>query len=305
METKSVVVVLSSYNGEKYIAEQIDSILSQQNVNLKLLIRDDGSTDSTLKIITDYKHTHPEKIYLIADKNVGFAKSFITATNQALKLFPNARYFAFADQDDYWLPNKLETGIDRLQSFNQKIPALYCSNLSVVDANLNFINKLRPQITIPLTKAQSLVYNLGVGCTMVFNRCAADLLSNNFIPQCKYHDFYLFQICRFCGNVVYDNDSYIQYRQHGKNQIGGHIGLLNNFANRFKFKSLDRICQNEASALLYGIGDLLSAEDRLLISDFSMLHSSFIRRIKYFFSSKYNIPTNKFFTKLKILLGTI
>ena len=65
METKSVVVVLSSYNGEKYIAEQIDSILSQQNVNLKLLIRDDGSTDSTLKIITDYKHTHPEKIYLI------------------------------------------------------------------------------------------------------------------------------------------------------------------------------------------------------------------------------------------------
>ena len=305
METKSIVVVLSSYNGEKYIAEQIDSILSQQNVDLKLLIRDDGSKDSTLKILEDYNHSHPDKIYIVADRNVGFAKSFLAATNQALKLFPNTKYFAFADQDDCWLPNKLETGIVQLQHFSQNVPALYCSNLSVVDANLNFIHKLRPHISTSLTKEQSLIYNLGVGCTMIFNRCAAELLYNSFPPQCKYHDFYLFQICKFCGNVTYDNDSYIQYRQHGKNQIGGHVGVLSNFVNRLKFKSLDRICQNEASALLYGIGKLLSDEDRLLISDFLMLHNSFKRRIKYFFSSKYNLSTNNFFTKLKILLGTI
>ena len=98
----TVQVLMSTYNGERYIRRQIDSIMAQTGVEVYLLIRDDGSEDSTVSIIQEYVEQYPDRIQIVIGKNIGWKKSFI----QLLRMAGNFDYYAFADQDDYWFPDK-------------------------------------------------------------------------------------------------------------------------------------------------------------------------------------------------------
>ena len=129
----SVCVLMSTYNGEKYIKEQLDSILSQVGVELSVLIRDDGSSDSTLSIIKDYAEQNKNIKYYVGE-NIKPAQSFIDLIFNS----PDADYYALSDQDDVWDKDKLKCAIDLLQATNPDKPAMYHSNLRIVDGDLNF-----------------------------------------------------------------------------------------------------------------------------------------------------------------------
>lgn len=177
MNTKSVQVVMSTYNGEKYLKEQIDSILSQEGVDVRLYIRDDGSSDRTTDILASYQEHKNVKIE--KGNNLGFAKSFLTALDEC----DEADYYAFSDQDDVWEKDKLSTAIEILEEESQSTPLLYCSALQRVDENLNPLHVqsyhgLRINLPSMLTRGRL------AGCTFVFNNTLRNLVKNaNYIEK--------------------------------------------------------------------------------------------------------------------------
>ena len=129
---KKVLVLLSTYNGEKYLREQLDSVLSQEGVDVSLLIRDDGSKDGTINILKEYSAKLNVDYYEGANR--GPSESF----HDLLLHAQGYDYYAFCDQDDDWHKDKLRTAVERLEQMNQEAPILYCCNLNVVDENLKY-----------------------------------------------------------------------------------------------------------------------------------------------------------------------
>ncbi len=156
----SVAVLMSTYDGQRFLKEQIDSVLIQQNVCLTLFVRDDGSNDDTLQIIKSYG----ERVVFLRGTNVGVGNSFMTVLQAAGQDFD---YYAFCDQDDIWLPDKLYKGISSICLYDE--PACYCSNQILVDSEGNKIrNHYIEQIDTGYM--QILNDNQVYGCTMLWNK---------------------------------------------------------------------------------------------------------------------------------------
>lgn len=220
-----VQVLLSSYNGEKFISEQIDSILEQKDVEVKILIRDDGSSDSTLDIIAKY---HNDNIEVIKANNVGATKSFF----ELIRLAGDADYYAFSDQDDVWLDYKLSAAVNKLKD-HDNIPAVYCSNTLLVDSNLNLIKKENKKPKISLESA--LIKNYATGCTVVFNKELMKFLKMNTNVDVPYHDWWVNLVALSIGGVsIFDDNAYIKYRQHGNNVVGGSGSFWLKWKSRLK-----------------------------------------------------------------------
>ena len=217
MELSRVLVLISTYNGEKYIKEQLESIENQEGVRVSILIRDDGSTDKTIDIINDFIVQHPN-INLISDCNIGYAKSFMTLVRIASN--EDFDYFAFCDQDDVWCSNKLSTAISNICNYNDR-PALYLSQAIIVDENLNPMKSSFHKRIVALGPA--LEHNFAIGCTMVFNKKLCDLCNTDFEKMnltCG-HDSWVFLVALATGSFVFfDENGYVKYRQHGKNASG-------------------------------------------------------------------------------------
>ena len=131
-----VIICMSTYNGEKYVKEQIESLLNQTYKNLEIYVRDDGSKDNTINILEEYEKNN--KIHFIKGNNVGVVKSFYECLKEA---YDNAEYFAYCDQDDKWHEDKIKRAISKLKKENQEQPLLYFSEFNYCDENLNFVNK--------------------------------------------------------------------------------------------------------------------------------------------------------------------
>lgn len=221
---KAVVVLMSSYNGEKYIQEQIDSILAQKgDFTLDLCVRDDGSRDKTQTILQDYKEQGKLRWY--TGNNLKPAHSF-------MDLLQNCKgydYYAFADQDDYWMPDKLARAIRNIENFNKNSQSvLYFSNAVLVDAILNDLGR-NVYKEIPKTDFYTMSCAGGlIGCTMVFNDALAKLIHEKPVPKKMImHDFYTAIVCSACGGeVLYDDKPSMKYRQHGNNVVGISYTLL-------------------------------------------------------------------------------
>ena len=136
---KKVQILMSTYNGEKYVDEQINSLLQQDHTNLEILIRDDGSKDSTVSILEEYNREYPN-IKLIIDENKGVISSFFEL---AMKASEEADYFAFCDQDDYWKPQKISRAVNLLEKESPNTPLLYFSRWKLWMSTLNSL-KLSP-----------------------------------------------------------------------------------------------------------------------------------------------------------------
>jgi Glycosyltransferases involved in cell wall biogenesis len=213
----SVAVLLSSYNGSKFIERQVQSILNQKDVKVTLFIRDDGSKDEkTLEILEEYKKI--ENIVLVQEQNVGLAVSFMNLVYMAKDSFD---YYSFADQDDIWLEEKLIEAIKKIKDFD--LPALYVSNQTLVDSNENFIGK-RHKTILPTDYKQILCNNLISGCTMVWNKSLQQVLieykPSQMLLQKRIHDVWVSMVAAVVGTIVYDENSYILYRQHENNVVG-------------------------------------------------------------------------------------
>lgn len=212
----SVTVLMSTYNGEKYIREQLDSIFEQKNVNVELVVRDDGSSDQTINIINEYAKKYPISLY--TENNIGYAKSFMTLVS--LAKHHKSDFYAFCDQDDVWKEDKLITAINKLNGLNND-NTLYLSQAIIVDSNLNRLNSKFHSRKVELGAV--LQHNYAIGCTMVFNDHLRDLLDINLDKQMLKcgHDSWVYLVALAIGaGVIFDTDGYVYYRQHGNNASG-------------------------------------------------------------------------------------
>lgn len=223
-----ILVLVSTYNGERFLREQLDSVLSQQDVTVDVLVRDDNSTDSTICILEEYSKSYSNFSYY-QGKNLGPCLSFFDLIGHA----DGYDYYAFCDQDDVWDNNKLAKAVQNLDCNVQNIPILYCSNLRVVDEELNYCRLAHPHLYNVNDKYAGLVDFYAVGCTEVFNQNAVDLLRCHIRQDCIMHDSWLFMICNFFGKVIYDYDAHINYRQHGKNVVGSDTSSFSVIKERF------------------------------------------------------------------------
>ena len=210
-----LAVLMSSYNGEKFIARQLDSILAQEgDFTLDILVRDDGSTDATCAILQEY--ADGGKLRWYTGENLKPAQSFLHLLRNA----PGYDFYAFADQDDYWHPEKLSAALSTIETCQG--PAIACANARLVDGDLNPLGRNVYQRT-PRTDFYSLLVGSNIiGCTMVFNREAARLVQEKPAPKEIFmHDSYLLQLCALQGGTIcYDETPRMDYRQHGGNVVG-------------------------------------------------------------------------------------
>ena len=233
-QTDVVAVLMATYNGEQYISEQIDSILAQTDKDWKLYIHDDGSSDNTVAIIREYALKYPEKIVVLEGGKTGGAK------NNFFYLFSQveAPYYMCADQDDVWLPEKIQTtrnamnklqGTDALEdgadTGKDENPCLVFTDLTVVDGQLQVIaEKMSAYQGLDCQKVsfnRVLIQNVVTGCTMMANRSLRDeLVKLNDYRDVLMHDWWAALVAAAFGKITFINEPTILYRQHGKNSVG-------------------------------------------------------------------------------------
>lgn len=297
-----VIILLSTYNGEKYINTQLDSLLNQSYKNIRVLIRDDGSKDNTVSIIKKYVLLYPDNIELIEGTNVGVIKSFMELVK---KYKGDSEYVAFCDQDDFWEPIKIEKAINILDEKESKIKG-YCSNLKLVDDNLKFLNtkynrELKPSFY------NAIFENIVTGCTFIANNELIFLLKSKIdsinLNNILMHDWLLYIIGTSFGEVIYDENSYIQYRQHANNVVGMDTDILSKIKRRtknfFKFKNR-RIKQVKEFYVNYK--DELP-EDKKKYLDKLINAKTIIKRMEFIFKEKIfrQNELDSFITRVMIL----
>lgn len=226
MEEKKVAILLSTYNGEKYVKEQIDSFLDQSYGNIEIIVRDDGSKDSTVQILKEYEKEH-NNIKVTEGKNLGFIKSFF----ELLKL-GNADYYAYADQDDIWLPNKIELAVNSLNNLDNDRPNMAFSNVDYYDTEMKYMGPGETNKTYSFTN--SLYECVSQGMTMVINQKARDMILDNIPSRCLFHDWWTYMICSALGEVAYDNVVTVKYRRDKSNQTAEGQGFLSVLKWRIK-----------------------------------------------------------------------
>lgn len=222
IKMKKVQILMSTYNGEEYLKEQIDSILRQSYPNIELLIRDDGSEDRTREILKQYEQEN-KHVKVIYGENKGVNGSFFTLVENC-----DADYIAFADQDDVWLPEKIQVAVTRLEKIKE--PALYACNKILIDGKDNIIEENNKKQKIP-SFSNALVENICTGCTIVMNRKLTDLVKKHIPHHAVLHDWWCYLLAAYAGTVIYDENAYILYRQHGNNVVGA----TGNIIDRIKF----------------------------------------------------------------------
>ena len=306
LSMKKIVVLLSTYNGERFLCAQLDSLLVQEGVELKVLVRDDGSSDSTWDLLIAYKERYPMVFDVLEGENVGFAMSFTRLLQRAVERYNDADYFAFCDQDDVWMPDKLKAAVDRLKGEDHSIPLVYCSNTTLVDVNLRVIREAWDPRRVALTKERALIQSFATGCTMVFNRVAAETYVTHLPEVIKVHDFLMYQLCMFLGKVVWDEKSYILYRQHGNNQIGKK-DFMGRMRKRMEGHYKEHVLELQNRRFLAAYKDLLSEEDVWLISRFVFNRKNWLTRLLLLFDGKikYNGFESNLFYVLKLLRGGV
>lgn len=289
--SNKVKVLMSTYNGQKYIREQLDSILNQEGVEVSLLIRDDGSQDGTIEILSEYVEKYPN-IELIKGDNLGFAQSFMSLIYKANE-YSDFDYFAFSDQDDIWLPGKLLSAVKMLDNMNDSRMRLYFSNTMAVDENHNPLFKTHTQSTLRLDKAASLVRYFILGCTMVFDKNLVEFVSKHKpVYQVLMHDLWIHQTCAFFGEIVYDDEPRILYRQHSSNAAGVGFSKVKRISRLKKsLATYERRHFRELNAknLLATYGDSLTVNDYELISVVANYRKDICKRIKLLLSKEFDM----------------
>lgn len=209
MNEKKVAVIMSTYNGEDFIREQLDSILAQTYRNIEIVVRDDGSKDKTVEIIKEYQKTN-KNIILYEGGNIGFIKSFF----ELLKLV-DSDYYSYADQDDIWMENKIELAVNSLNKLDNSKPNLAFGNSDYYNENMKFIS--HGERNKKYSFLSSLFSCVGQGMTMTVNKKTRDMIIKNTPKTCFFHDWWTYLLCIGLGNVAYDNVTTVKYRRRKEN----------------------------------------------------------------------------------------
>ena len=227
--TEQVCILLATWNGAAYLPAQLDSFAAQDHPNWELIVGDDGSSDTTLAVLTDFADAMQDQnrsVTITKGAGTGSTANFISLLGQA----PDCDWVALSDQDDVWMSDRLSRGIAALSKLPAKRPALYCSATVMTDDDL--LNP-RPSRRVPRapTFQNALLQNIAAGNTILLNKAAARLAQDSApaalqVPNLAAHDWWLYQLITGAGGqVIYDSTPTLYYRQHGKNQIGANAGF--------------------------------------------------------------------------------
>ncbi len=219
-----IAILLGTYNGELYIKDQLDSFEKQSHANWILWASDDGSTDKTVDIIKSFANkVGGKRVQQVIGPKKGFAANFLhLVCNPEIK----ADAYAYSDQDDIWMSDKLKRAAAFISSVPVNSPALYCSRTLYVDKNNRPI-ELSQHYKRPAIFANALIQNIASGNTMVFNEAArALLLQMGSDTTLDLHDWITYMLITGAGGqVLFDQNPSVRYRQHSKNLIGMNIGI--------------------------------------------------------------------------------
>jgi glycosyltransferase involved in cell wall biosynthesis len=214
-----VAILLSTFNGARYLDEQLNSIVGQSYQNWRVLWRDDGSSDTSRAVMDAFeKRVGPERCAVAGPRAVhlGVAKSFLALLQEAEKY----SLTAFADQDDVWLPDKLSRAVECLVSEKRRGPVLYCARQVIVGEHLER-QALSPLPRFGAGFPSALLQNIVTGCTAVLNQEAVRLVNSVRPPDHTVHDWWSYiVVAAASGHVIFDQTPTILYRQHGRNAIG-------------------------------------------------------------------------------------
>lgn len=298
-----VQVLLSTYNGEEFVEELINSILNQSGVDVKLLIRDDGSADRTQEILDAFSKRNP-KISIIKGSNLGVVNSFFKLLSKS----GGADFYAFADQDDIWKKDKLISAI-RMLGNDSGEPKMYYSRLEFVNRHLEHIGYSTKPVFSGFRNA--LVQNQATGCTIVLNNTARAKIVEKLPNWALMHDWWCYLVTSAFGTVIYDDNSYILYRKHGKNVTPATPFFIFELLARVKrYLGDGRIIEKvtdqvmEFKRLFYH--ELEPSKKSLTDEFLSVRNSNFVRRLKYVLFDqrvKRNTPLDNFILKILILFG--
>lgn len=306
-----VLVMMATYNGEKYVAEQIESILAQKEVVVTLCISDDGSTDGTISICKSFEDKYPNIFFKINEKNKGVSKNFMDMVYDAeIKDFD---FFSFSDQDDYWMPEKLIAAIHRLSEYENE-PALYYSDVINVDADLTNArtNIYSPYFALENEPYIPLIVNWVLGCTMVFNKNMAEIIQLHKLDGfLRFHDSWIHLIASACGKCVSDNkESYILRRISSENVLGEKDLTLNPGRLFRAFLSLFS-CNHHITETLVdlkkGYKKLIKSERLKEINDLIYMRYSFKQRIRVAMNHNVAVPSKKetFILKCRVVFNLL
>lgn len=301
--SKRVQILLATYNGGRYIEEQLISLFNQTYQDFELLIRDDGSKDNTLEIVRKYREKYPNRIQLISDNQKGLGPS---GNFSRLMTYATANYIMFCDQDDIWLPHKIEKTLNKmleLEEINgENIPILIHSDLKIVDEDLKVLNESMSQAQKLCSNKNEfnklLIQNNITGCTMMINKSLKEIAGS--VPkEAIMHDWWLGLVASSVGIIGYIDQALILYRQHGRNDVGAQVYNFNNIIKKINKNGLDKaklsinktIKQAEAFYSLYG-KFMKETEKDILVNFMNIQKNSKIKKLSILYKYKlYKIGT--------------
>ena len=274
---RAATVLLSTFQGERYLESQLASLFGQDWPDIEILVRDDGSCDGTWAILDG--HAIAGRLAATRGVNIGPIYSFFTLLDQAA----GRDFVLFADQDDVWNGDKVRRAMTALEACDPARPALYCSRLDVVDADLNGLGQ-SPCWPLAPAFGNALVENIATGCTIALNRAAVDLLRSAQWPRAAVmHDWWCYLVVAAFGTVIYDPGPSLMYRQHGTNSVGmagGHWSwLVRKIRRQMKDPMLPR-CLAQAQEFQRLFGTRLAADKRDCLRRFLAI-DAFRGRVKF------------------------
>ena len=296
---------MSTYNGEKYLTQQLESILKQDcGEKITIIVRDDGSTDSTCKILDKYKALG--KLTWYTGENLGAARSFYSL----IKDNPGYDYYAFADQDDYWEADKIRCAVDMLHSSEGAGPLLYFANAELVDSKLNGLGRCVYK-RMPGTNLETLSAGGGIlGCTIVFNKTLAEFIQRaEGIPgKIIMHDSYVSQLCMALGGkIIADERPHMKYRQHGNNVVGVSVTFADKLKNRLlgPFKKAKVSVAEQSGDIIKRFESSIGFSQMQILTQSAEYQKTLISRMRLAFSGKlcYSSRNIGLRNRATILLG--
>jgi glycosyltransferase involved in cell wall biosynthesis len=259
-----VAILMGTCNGARFLGAQLDTIAAQSHRDWRLVASDDGSTDATREILAAFRvEAGPERVEIREGPRRGFAANFL-----ALAGDPGIRadFYAFADQDDLWHPDRLARGLARLRAVPDR-PALYGSRTVLIDEAGRETGR-SPRFRAAPSFANALVQSIAGGNTMLFNAAAKRLLEAAGGLRVVAHDWWAYQLVSGAGGtVIYDPEPTVAYRQHGRNLIGGNRGLRDK-AGRLRMLAAGRLAEHTDTnlAALEAAAPLLTPEARAKVA---------------------------------------
>jgi glycosyltransferase involved in cell wall biosynthesis len=299
-----VSILLSSFNGARYLPEQLDSLVAQRYRELEIYVRDDGSTDDSRQILRRYA-ARCRNIHTTFGERLGIAGSFFQLLRHSSE---EGQYFSFCDQDDVWYRDKIARAVASLSRVAPGVPALYCSRLEYVDQDLNHLGMSR----IPRREpgfGNALVENCATGCTLVLNRSAADLIIGRLPEHVVWHDWWCYLVVAAFGSVLFDPQPGLKYRLHAGNDTGAGVSFRDELGRRLRRLGLtgSRFLQTHRQAQEFQrlYGELLDDRKRSTLERFVTGRNSLPARFRLAASPAVYRQTrmDDFFLRMLILAG--